>query len=151
MINGDLSRIRADVGRYLQQGYFKEIQQAARYAQSATREYIERMHPATGFSGKDLHKTTIGRGTDNQIQKGSFTVTGTAIDANIYANYFARWYNTGVYFKPLRYGSRAGELPSAAQYQPPRGTIFVSNRQGIENYFAQKLEEYMKRIIKIRR
>lgn len=137
-IRGDLTQLKAEIDYYRDKGYGQQCEWAARYAQRATREYIERMHPATGFGGRDILHAQINTGTDNLIQKGAFKITGTAVDASIYANYWARWYNTGVYLRDSR------------RYQPPRGTIFASNVQAIESFFVEKLQEYLQKIIKIR-
>lgn len=138
-IKGDFVRLKADIDYYRDRGYRQQCEWAAKYAQRATREFIERLHPATGFGGRDILHTTTGIGTDNLIQKGAFKLIGTAVDASIYANYWARWYNTGVYLNDYR------------RYQAPRGTVFASNSQAIEDFFAGKVQEYLQKIIKVGR
>lgn len=118
-----------------------------RYAQVMTRAYIARTHASTGFGGQNLIVDENSKGkTTNQIIKGRFNVHAMTIDAVIYANYLARWYNTGATQHIITYGPYKGRLST---YYPPRGKYFETNRQAIENYFAGQLEMYISTHIKL--
>ena len=134
-----LAELQSKVQEYIDRGYYQDVAAAARDAQRATRDYIARTHPQTAFDGKQLG----GR----QIIIGKYDVHADRIDANVYANYFSRWYNTGAFGRPIRgRGPRAGEKGPT---YPSRGAYFESNRAAIEDYFAQRLEEYLQKHISL--
>ena len=134
-----LEQLQAKIKDYIDHGYYKDVAAAAREAQRATRHFIARTHPQIAFSGKDLG--------GNQIIIGKFDIHADSIQANLYANYFSRWYNTGAYGRAIRkqgprYGQKGPKYPS-------RGNYFESNKAAIENYFAKQLELYLKKHINL--
>lgn len=97
----ELIDLQKKVQDYVNSGFAHDVVQAARQAQEATRLFIKRTHPATGFDGQNL---------TNMIVKGAFKVEGTGkVVANVYANYFARWYNTGALGRIILRGPRKGQ------------------------------------------
>ena len=123
------------------------MEAGVRYAQVMTRAYIARTHASTGFGGQNLIIDESGKGkTANQIIKGRFNVHAMTIDAVIYANYLARWYNTGATQHMITHGPYKGRLST---HYPPRGKYFEQNRQAIESYFCSQLETYMAKHVEI--
>ena len=140
----DLQKLIDD---YIARGYKKTVEAGVRYAQIATRAYIARTHASTAFGGQNLIIDESGNGkTVNQIIKGRFNVHALTIDAVIYANYLARWYNTGATQHIITHGPYRGRLST---YYPPRGKYFEQNKQAIENYFCSQLEIYLAKHIKL--
>ena len=135
-----LEELNAKIQDYIDHGYYKDVAVAVRDAQRATRYFIYRTHPTTAFGGKNIV-------SGNKILLGSYDVHADMILANIYANYFARWYNTGAFGRIIR-----GRGPRRGQRGPTysaRGDYFGSNKAAIEDYFRQQLEEYMQKHIKL--
>lgn len=142
-----LEQLQKQIDEYIAHGYKKVVEAGVRYAQVMTRAYIARTHASTGFGGQNLIVDENSKGkTTNQIIKGRFNVHAMTIDAVIYANYLARWYNTGATQHIITYGPYKGRLST---YYPPRGNYFETNRQAIENYFAGQLEMYISTHIKL--
>ena len=134
-----LDELRKQIQDYIDHGYYRDVAVAARDAQRATRDYIARTHPQTAFGGKKL-----GGG---QIVMGKYDVHADSIVTNVYANYFSRWYNTGAFGRIIRgSGPRSGQRGPT---YPARGDYFDSNRAAIENYYAQRLEEYLEKHISL--
>lgn len=131
-----LTVFQKKVQAYVDNGFAKDVVQAARQAQEATRLFIRRTHPGTGFDGRNLTKFIV---------KGAFKVEGTGkVAANVYANSFARWYNTGAGGNIILRGPRQGQKgPTYA----PRGTYFEQNAEAIKQYYMDYLIEYLKRRI----
>lgn len=147
-----LEELTKDIENYIDHGYKAVVEAGVRHAQIMTRAHIERTHASTGFGGKNLlidEKATASKGkTIHQIQKGKFKINALTADAVIYANYFARWYNTGATQHEILYGPYKTRQST---HYPPRGEYFESNRAAIEDYFCGQLEMYMATHIKIGR
>ena len=134
-----LAELQSKVQEYIDYGYYQDVAAAAREAQRATRDYIARTHPQTAFGGKQLG--------GKQIVMGKYDVHADRIVTNVYANYFSRWYNTGAFGRIIRgSGPRAGQRGPT---YPARGDYFDSNRAAIEEFYAQRLEEYLQKHIKL--
>ena len=134
-----LTELQSKVQEYIDRGYYQDVATAVRDAQRATRDFIARTHPQTAFDGRKLG--------GKQIIIGKYDVLAERIVTNVYANYFSRWYNTGAFGRPIRgSGPRAGEKGPT---YPSRGSYFDNNKAAIENYFAQRLEEYLAKHIKL--
>lgn len=129
-----IAELQAKVQKYTDAGFTADVVKAAREAQNATCDYIRRTHPQTGFGGMEISK---------YIQKGKFTVENVGVvNATVYANYFARWYNTGAYGRAIRKrGPRQGM--KGPEYAP-HGNYFEKNAQAIEQYFTDYLLNYLK-------
>ncbi|EPD71891.1 MULTISPECIES: hypothetical protein [Acidaminococcus] len=132
----ELIDLQKKVQDYVNSGFAHDVVQAARQAQEATRLFIKRTHPATGFDGQNL---------TNMIVKGAFKVEGTGkVVANVYANYFARWYNTGALGRIILRGPRKGQKgPTYAA----RGAYFDQNADAIRQYYMDYLIDYLERRI----
>ncbi len=134
-----LDELAKSIKEYTDKGFYRDVAAAAREAQLQTRDFIARTHPQRVFDGKSLG----GR----QIVVGKYQVTAGAINTNLYANYFSRWYNTGAFGRIIR-----GRGPRRGQHgptYPSRGAYFENNKAAIEEYFAQQLEISLKKRIKI--
>ena len=123
---------------YIQRGYQQDVYVAVREAQKATRDFIARTHPQTAFDGK-----TLG---GKQIIIGKYDIDASKTVANIYANYFSRWYNTGAFGRIIRYGKRRGDRGPT---YPSRGSYFESNRAAIVDYFNKQIERYLEKHISL--
>ena len=134
-----LDELNRKIEDYVSHGYYKDVAAAAREAQRATRDFIARTHPQTAFGGKKL-----GGG---QIVMGKYDVHADRIDANVYANYFSRWYNTGAFGRTIR--KRGPRFGQTGPKYPPRGNYFESNKVAIEDFYAKRLEEYLEKNIKL--
>ncbi len=142
-----LEQLQKRIQDYIDHGHKAVVEAGVRYAQTMTRNYISRTHPSTGFGGQSLIKDTSNSKTSNQIIKGKYhRVDAESIEAVVYANYLARWYNTGAKQHVITYGPHKGWLST---YYAARGAYFSQNASAIENYFASQLEQYMDRHIKI--
>ncbi|MBQ1576706.1 MAG: hypothetical protein IIZ83_07075, partial [Oscillospiraceae bacterium] len=114
-----LDELQKQVREYTAKGFYQDVAAASRDAQLATRAYIARTHPQSAFEGRALG--------GKQIIVGKYEVTASVINANVYANYFSRWYNTGAFGRLIRgRGPRRGQRGPS---YPPRGSYFESNRQ----------------------
>ena len=134
-----LTELQQKIQEYIDHGFYKDVAEAARQAQIATRDFIARTHPQKAFDDKKLG--------GNQIRIGKYDVHADRIVTNVYANYFSRWYNTGAFGRIIRgRGPRRGQRGPT---YPPRGAYFDSNKSAIEEYFAQQLEEYLQKHIKL--
>ena len=134
-----LEELNQKVQDYIDHGFYKDVAEAARQAQIATRDFIARTHPQTAFGGKKLG--------GNQIRMGKYDVHADRIVTNVYANYFSRWYNTGAFGRVIRgSGPRSGQRGPT---YPARGDYFENNKAAIENFYAQRLEEYLQKHIKL--
>lgn len=133
-----LAELQKQIQDYIDRGYYQDVAAAARDAQLAVRDFIARTHPQTAFAGKQLG--------GKQIIIGKYDVHADRIEANVYANYFSRWYNTGAFGRIIRSGARKGEKGPT---YPSRGSYFESNKAAIEDYYAQRLEEYLQKHIKL--
>jgi len=134
-----LEQLNKKIDEYITHGYYKDVAAAAREAQRATRHFIARTHPQTAFGGKKL-----GGG---QIMIGKYDVHADKILANVYANYFSRWYNTGAFGRLIR--KRGPRFGQRGPKYPPRGNYFESNKTAIEDYFAKQLESYLQKHISL--
>lgn len=122
----------------MRQGYQQDVYAACREAQKATRVFIARTHPSTAFGGKKL--------AGSQIIIGKYDIEASLVVANIYANYFSRWYNTGAYGRIIKYGLRRGE--KGPKY-PARGNYFESNKAAIIDYFNGQVELYLEKHVNL--
>lgn len=127
-----MDKLTKRIQEYADKGMYEDVYKAARQAQIATRAFIERLHPRTAFGGKSLITDQYNGHTNNQIIKGTFKTLSETVNANLYANYFARWYNTGIYG------------------QPPRGTVIQSNAKAIEQYYQDTMLKYLRENLKIK-
>lgn len=147
-----LADLQKQIDDYIEKGYKKTVEAGVRHAQVMTRAYIARTHASTGFGGKNLlidESKSASRGkTVNQIIKGRFNIHALTVDSVIYANYFARWYNTGAKQHMILRGPYKGRMST---YYPARGSYFSANRAAIESYFCGQLEMYMATHIKLGR
>lgn len=138
----ELEQLKAQIQEYADNGFEADINKAAYDARLKTKHFIERTHPTTAFSGKNLIHDDINNA--DEIIRGSFKIEGGSggnILANIYSNYFARWYNTGAYGRTIRYGKRKGQKGT---HYPPRGAYYSSNKQAIEEFYSKCILDYMK-------
>ena len=134
-----LDELQKQVREYTAKGFYQDVAAASRDAQLATRAYIARTHPQSAFEGRSLG--------GKQIIVGKYEVTASVINANVYANYFSRWYNTGAFGRLIRgRGPRRGQRGPS---YPPRGSYFESNRQAIEDYYAAELDKALQKRIKL--
>ena len=134
-----VAELRQKLDDYIAHGYYRDVAAAARDAQRATRYYIARTHPQVAFGGKRLGAS--------QIIIGKFDIHADKIESNVYANYFSRWYNTGTFGRAIRgSGPRRGETGPT---YPARGDYFGSNKAAIEEYFRQRLVEYLQKHINL--
>lgn len=130
------------VNDYCDRGYYNDVVAAHKYATIATRDFIARTHPRIAFGGKIMGDEQY------KIFKKEFEIVGPGhINTMVYANYFARWYNTGAYGRIIKAkGPRKGT--KGTKY-PPRGKYFEQNKAAIEQFFADKVEEYLQKNIKL--
>lgn len=134
-----LDELQKQVREYTAKGFYQDVAAASRDAQLATRAYIARTHPQSAFEGRALG--------GKQIIVGKYEVTASVINANVYANYFSRWYNTGAFGRLIRgRGPRRGQRGPS---YPSRGSYFESNRQAIEDYYAAELDKSLQKRIKL--
>lgn len=142
-----LEQLQKQIDEFVSKGYKRTVEAGVRYAQAQTRAYIARTHPQNAFGGRDLiTDERPGGKTVNQIIKGRFNIHALNIEAVIYANYFARWYNTGATQHVIMRGPYKGRLST---HYPPRGKYFEHNRLAVENYFCSQLETYLAKHIKL--
>ena len=130
------------VNEYSERGFYNDVVQAHIYASRATRDFIARTHPQVAFSGKTMGDEQF------KIFKKEFEIVGPGhVNTMVYANYFARWYNTGAYGRIIKAkGPRKGT--KGTKY-PPRGKYFEANKAAIEQYFIDKVDEYLEKNIKL--
>lgn len=122
-----------------EKGFYEAVIRATERARADTRLFIARTHPKTAFGGKKL--------TQGMFIRGKYTIGVNAIDIRIYANYFARWYNTGAFGRAIRAsGKRKGT--KGAKY-PARGDYFGNNKKAIEDFYASCVDRYLAEEIKI--
>ena len=126
--------LQKQIQEYADHGFVTDVAKAARLARDATQDFIRRTHPSQAFDGKDLKR---------MIVKGAYKIENAGvIKANIYANYFARWYNTGAKGQIIRgRGPRQGQKGPT---YPSRGAYFETNAQAIEYYYADYVVNYLK-------
>lgn len=134
----DMQGLTKLVKDYVDNGYMQDVQAACRQAQLDTRLFIQRTHPKTAFGGRDL--------INRQILIGSFTITAESINATVYANHFARWYNTGAKSGNVIRG-RGPRRGQRGPHYAPRGHYFTSNGRAIEEYFSTRVQEMLARKI----
>ena len=87
-----LEELQEKIEDYTRKGFITDVAAACKHANYATTDYIKRTYPKTAFSGKNL--ITAPDGT-SEIIPSHYAVEVDNVTATIYANYFARWYNTG--------------------------------------------------------
>lgn len=134
-----LEELQKTVKEYTAKGFYQDVAAASRDAQLATRHYIARTHPQSAFAGHALG--------GKQIIVGKYEIQASVINANVYANYFSRWYNTGAFGRLIRgRGPRRGQRGPS---YPARGSYFESNRQAIEDFFAAELDKALQKRIKL--
>lgn len=120
-------------------GFYEAVIRATERARTDTRLFIARTHPKTAFGGKKL--------TQGMFIRGKYTIGVNAIDTTIYANYFARWYNTGAFGRAIRAsGKRKGM--KGTKYLA-RGDYFGNNKKAIEDFYASCVDRYLEQEIKI--
>lgn len=139
LFTGDVMEILINkVKQYCEAGFARDVAQAARLAQEATKLYIRRTHPSTAFAGKKINDLII---------KGAYKVENSGVvKANIYANYFARWYNTGAFGRVIRSGKYKGRKGPS---YPARGNYFEQNAEAIKQYYLSYMLDYLKKNIKL--
>lgn len=129
-----IEELQERIKEYTEKGFMKDVVQAAREARLATRLFIRRTHPQTGFGGMQIAK---------YIQRGKFSLENIGvIGVNIYSNYFARWYLTGAFGRHIK-----GKGPRQGQKGPtydPHGSYYEQNAAAIEQYFCSYLLDYLK-------
>lgn len=133
----------------------KILEQAISTARKETRNWIREHHPATAFNGKRLdefgnavkkdakgqkystkaqfrlgHFGMIGHGGGRNGLGNGHADNGEISSLNIYANYFARWYATGV----------NTELWHGYRYSRPGNNWWIANRRAIEQHYLQIVE-----------
>lgn len=139
-----LEELQKKIEDYTRRGFIADVAAACKHAKYATTDYIKRTHPKIAFSGKNL--ITAPDGT-SEIIPSHYAVEVDNITATIYANYFARWYNTGAHGGYIRgRGPRQGM--KATKY-PARGDYFGRNKAAIETYFASQVDAYLETHIKL--
>ena len=129
-----LDELQKKVEEYAAHGFYQDIVDAATAARQSTRLYIARTHPQTAFGGKKL--------SEGMFIRGRFEIGASVIDTRIYANYFARWYNTGAKGRIILYGKRKGK--KGPTYEA-RGSYFESNKDAIEEYYANEIMKYLEK------
>lgn len=128
-----LDELKDEVQEYADRGFHQDVVNASYEARKAVRLFIARTHPRTAFGGKTL--------TDGMFIRGRFEIQASVIGVRVYANYFARWYNTGAFGRVILYGKRKGQKGPT---YPARGNYFESNRTAIEEYYAAEVDKYLK-------
>ena len=120
------------------------VEDALRKARYDTRDFVNRTHPSPAFGGQDLHR--YGSGRTSMFRLGHFGWIGkaggykghknfgTISSLNIYANYLARWYNTGA-TQHASIRTAKGQQKRTTFY-PARGNYFEANKDAICEYFA---------------
>lgn len=93
----DLEYLIRKIEDYRKQGLMNDVKKAANSARGEVREWIESQHPKEAFNGHNLIMDDFNSNTHHQTVLGSFSVVSNVINANLYANYFQRWANTGVH------------------------------------------------------
>ena len=137
-----LEELRQKIQDYIDHGYYKDVVAAHKHAAEETRAFIYRTHPTGGFDGIIFGDESF------KLYKKQFEIVGPGhVKSMVYANYFARWYNTGAFGRVIRgLGPRRGQR--GTKY-PARGDYFGNNKAAIEDYFRQQLEEYMQKHISL--
>lgn len=116
-----------------EKGFTELVNHATKRARLDAKFFIARTHPKTAFGGQQM-------GT-NQFIRGKYKIRVGDTLTNIYANYFARWYNTGAFGRAIRAnGKRKGMR--GTKY-PPRGNYFANNKKAIEDYYATCIDKYL--------
>lgn len=126
-----MEKLVKELQTYADRGFYEDIYKAVRHAQVATRLFIQRLHPSTAFGGKSLVYDEYNGRTHNQIVKGSFKTLADVVNANLYANYLSRFYNTGIYGRP------------------PRGAVIDQNAEAIKQYFLNEVMVYLRKNISL--
>ena len=137
-----LEELNRKIQDYIDHGYYKDVVAAHKHATEETRAFIYRTHPTGGFDGIIFGDKSF------KVYKKQFEIVGPGhVNSMVYANYFARWYNTGAFGRIIRgRGPRRGQRGPT---YPARGDYFGNNKAAIEEYFRQQLEEYMQKHIKL--
>lgn len=143
----ELKVLNDKIQAYKDKGFGQQIEWAVKRARRETRIYIERTHLQTAFGGKSLIFEWYKGKFHKQTVLGSFQVYSRMISANIYANHWQRWANTGATPHKIRSGKMKGQM-STYSY-PPKTTYYRDNATAIGNYFADRLEDALNRYIKI--
>nr|DAG49972.1 MAG TPA: hypothetical protein [Bacteriophage sp.] len=129
-----LEQLQAQIKDFTDRGLSQLVRGGVVRAQADTMNYIRRTYPAAAFGGKPL-PMYIQRGKHGQLSADNY-------GAVVYANYFARWYNTGAAQHVIKgHGPRAGQRSA---YYPARGNYFGANKSTIETYFSNQLVKYVK-------
>lgn len=144
--NDSYFELQKKIDELASNGYRDIVNRAVRVAQIATRSWIERQHPKTAFGGKSLSYDNFNGKTHNQIIKGSFKIHAGSVDANLYANYFSRWYNTGATQHVIMRGKYHGR--KSTEY-PARKKIMAGLNGAVEQYFGGVVEKYIKKRLKL--
>lgn len=133
-----LDELKQEVDEYVAHGFYQDVVNATYEARRATRLFIARTHPRVAFGGKAL--------TEGMFIRGHFDVEPSVINTRIYANYFARWYNTGAYGRVILYGKRKGQKGPS---YPARGNYFETNQMAIEDFYSNEIDKYLKNHVKL--
>lgn len=143
----DIKVFNDKLQQYKDQGFGQQIEWAVKRARGETREYIDRTHLQTAFGGKSLIWDEVDGKRIHQTVLGAYHVYSRMISANIYANHWQRWANTGAKPHIIKWGAWKGRM-STYNY-PPKTTYYRDNAGAIERYFAERLDEALKFFIKI--
>lgn len=133
-----LDELQAQIADFNDHGLQQLVREGAYKAQLKARNFVMRTYPSTDFGGKSL----IAINCHNEIRCGSFKTEADSMKANIYANYFARWYNTGAHGGIIR--ARGKRFGQRGPRYPARGSYFSANSQAIQQYYAEQLVQYVK-------
>lgn len=131
----DLEILNDRINTYRKQGLMKDVEKAADRSRGRLREWIESQHPQYAFfsrrnpNGINLIIDNYNSQTHHQTVLGSHNVVGSIVNANIYANYYQRWANTGV---------RGGD---------PEVRWWAYNQNAMQEKFVQYLDEELDKIV----
>lgn len=131
-----MDKLAQKIKLYSEIGFYNAVNDACRKAQIDTRAFIARTHPHSGFGGKVF--------ADTEFVLGKYNIQSKKIDATIYANYFARWWNTGFFHPVIR------TKPPKVRHKkvPPHGNYFENNKAAIVDYYNSRIDYYMQEGLK---
>nr|DAX60320.1 MAG TPA: hypothetical protein [Caudoviricetes sp.] len=134
----NLDELQAEIRDFSDHGLQELVREGAYKAQLKARDFVLRTHPATAFGGKNI----LYDNGHKEIRCGSFKAEAGGMTTSIYANYFARWFNTGAHGNIIRVkGKRFGQR--GPRY-PARGSYFEANAQAIQKFYSEELVKYVK-------
>lgn len=158
----EVEAVQNKVREFAAKGQLEALQEAIQYARGATRHWIaQTAHPHEAFNGKKLNEYLGGELRDNKGQKykamsqfrlGHFGMVGHGgggngnghayngeiSSLNIYANYFARWYSTGL--------RTSGYYGKKVIYERKGANWWGQNAKSIEEYFCKRVDEKLSKM-----